>query len=179
MRLYAFALAAGLATSLVTGAALAQEQKRAPLTRTPTQQALSERLNQNTVTVISGNPNGTYLFFAYDMSAVLDDGDNLRVLPVVGKGAFQNVKDILHLKGVDLGITQSDIMSFLKKTPEFGSNIDDRMHYIAKLYNEEFHLLAAGGIRDVKDLAGRKVNFDVTGSGTEMTASLLFGKLGI
>jgi hypothetical protein len=84
MRLYAFALAAGLATSLVTGAALAQEQKRAPLTRTPTQQALSERLNQNTVTVISGNPNGTYLFFAYDMSAVLDDGDNLRVLPVVG-----------------------------------------------------------------------------------------------
>ena len=57
--------------------------------------------------------------------------------------------------------------------------IDKRVRYIAKLYNEEFHLLAAGGIRDVKDLAGRKVNFDVAGSGTDITALLLFGKLGI
>jgi TRAP transporter TAXI family solute receptor len=179
MRLYAFALAAGLATSLVTGAALAQEQKRAPLTRTPTQQALSERLNQNTVTVISGNPNGTYLFFAYDMSAVLDDGDNLRVLPVVGKGAFQNVKDILHLKGVDLGITQSDIMSFLKKTPEFGSNIDDRMHYIAKLYNEEMHILAGPGINSIKDLDGKKVNYSDAGSGTQFSTRLIFQALGV
>ena len=44
--------------------------------------ALREELNQNTVTVISGNPNGSYLYLAYDMSAVLDDGNALRVLPV-------------------------------------------------------------------------------------------------
>ena len=106
---------------------------------------MRDKLNQNTVTVISGNPNGTYLFFAYDMSAVLDDGDNLRVLPVVGKGAFQNVKDILHLRGVDLGITQSDIMSYLKKT---GVRLQYRRPdaYIAKLYNEEMHILAGPGI---------------------------------
>ncbi len=179
MRLDAFVLAAGLATGLVTGTALSQEQKRAPLTRTPAQQVLSERLNQNTVTVISGNPNGTYLFFAYDMSAVLDDADNLRVLPVVGKGAFQNVKDILHLKGVDLGITQSDIMSFLKKTPEFGANIDDRMHYIAKLYNEEMHILAGPGINSIKDLDGKKVNYSDAGSGTQFSTRLIFEALGV
>lgn len=179
MRLDAFVLAAGLATGLVTGTALSQEQKRAPLTRTPAQQVLSERLNQNTVTVISGNPNGTYLFFAYDMSAVLDDADNLRVLPVVGKGAFQNVKDILHLKGVDLGITQSDIMSFLKKTPEFGANIDDRMHYIAKLYNEEMHILGGPGINSIKDLDGKKVNYSDAGSGTQFSTRLIFEALGV
>ncbi|HEX6611885.1 MAG TPA: TAXI family TRAP transporter solute-binding subunit [Hyphomicrobiaceae bacterium] len=179
MRWFVFVLAAGLATSLMPGATLAQEPKRTPLTRSPAQQALSDRLNQNTVTVISGNPNGTYLFFAYDMSAVLDDGDNLRVLPVVGKGAFQNVKDILHLKGVDLGITQSDIMSFLKKTPEFGSNIDDRMHYIAKLYNEEMHILAGPGINTIKDLDGKKVNYSDAGSGTQFSTRLIFEALGV
>jgi len=142
-------------------------------------QALTDRINQNTVTIISGNPNGTYLFFAYDMSAVLDDGEELRVLPVVGKGAFQNVRDILHLRGVDLGITQSDIMNFLKKSPEFGANIDDRMHYIAKLYNEELHILAGPGIESIKDLEGKKVNFSDAGSGTQFSLRLLFETLGI
>src|SRR4029077_10397949 len=51
--------------------------------------ALTEKLNQNTVTIISGNPNGTYIYLAYDMSAVLDDGNELRVLPVIGKGGYQ------------------------------------------------------------------------------------------
>jgi TRAP transporter TAXI family solute receptor len=179
MRWYVYALAAGLAMGLMPDVSWAQEQKRAPLSKSAAQQALSERLNQNTVTVISGNPNGTYLFFAYDMSAVLDSGDDLRVLPVVGKGAFQNVKDILHLKGVDLGITQSDIMSFLKKTPEFGANIDDRMHYIAKLYNEEMHILAGPGINSVADLDGKKVNYSDAGSGTQFSTRLIFEALGI
>ena len=61
--------------------------------------ALTDKLNQNTVTVISGNPNGTYLYLAYDMSAVLDDGNDLRVLPVIGKGGYQNIMDVLHLQG--------------------------------------------------------------------------------
>src|SRR5262245_58572591 len=43
--------------------------------------AMTEKLNQNTVTVISGNPNGAYLYLAFDMSAVLDSGSDLRVLP--------------------------------------------------------------------------------------------------
>jgi hypothetical protein len=36
---------------------------------------LDERLNTNTISIISGNPNGTYLSIAYDLSTVLDDGD--------------------------------------------------------------------------------------------------------
>lgn len=142
-------------------------------------EAQRETLNQNTVTVVSGNPNGTYLFFAYDMSAVLDDGDKLRVLPIIGKGGYQNVKDILHLRGVDLGITQSNIMSYLKKSGELGGGIDERMAYIAKLYNEEVHILAGNGINDIKDLAGKKVNFSDVGSGTQFSTRLIFELLGI
>lgn len=138
-----------------------------------------ERTNQNVVTVISGNPNGTYLFLAYDMHAVLDNGDDLRVLPVIGKGGYQNVKDILHLRGVDLGITQSNILSYLKRTGEFGNTIGERLAYIAKLYNEEMHILAGAGINDIKDLNGKAVNFSDVGSGTQFSTRLLFELLGV
>jgi TRAP transporter TAXI family solute receptor len=141
--------------------------------------ALRDKLNQNTVTVISGNPNGTYLFLAYDMSAVLDNGDELRVLPVIGKGGYQNMMDVLHLKGVDLGITQSNIMSYLKKTGEFGPNIDQRVAFISRLYNEEMHVLAGPGIERIQDLNGKKVNFSDVGSGTQFSTRLIFELLGI
>jgi uncharacterized protein len=141
--------------------------------------ALTEKLNQNTVTVVSGNPNGTYLYLAYDMSAVLDDGNDLRVLPVIGKGGYQNVMDVLHLRGVDLCITQSNIMSYLKKTGEMGPNIENRLAYIAKLYNEEMHILAGPGIKTVQDLNGKKVNFSDVGSGTQFSTRLIFELLNI
>jgi TRAP transporter TAXI family solute receptor len=141
--------------------------------------AITEKLNQNTVTVISGNPNGTYLYLAYDLSAVLDDGNELRVLPVIGKGGYQNVMDVLHLRGVDLCITQANILSYLKKTGEFGTNIDTRLAYITRLYNEEMHVLAGPGIKSLQDLSGKKVNFSDVGSGTQFSTRLIFGLLGV
>ena len=140
---------------------------------------LTAKLNQNTVTVISGNPNGTYLYLAYDMSAVLDDGNELRILPIIGKGGYQNVLDTLHLRGIDLCITQANIMSYLKKTGEFGANIDSRLAYVTRLYNEEMHVLAGAGIKSLQDLNGKKVNFSDVGSGTQFSTRLIFELLGI
>jgi uncharacterized protein len=142
-------------------------------------QLATERANQNTVTVISGNPNGSYLYLAYDLSALLDDDDNLRVLPVIGKGGYQNVKDILQLKGVDLGITQANIMTHLKSTGELGTNIEERLSFITKLYNEEVHILAGSGIETAQDLNGKKCNLSDIGSGTQFSTPLIFGLLGV
>jgi uncharacterized protein len=150
-----------------------------PQNETARQLAMREEVNQNTVTVISGNPNGAYLYLAYDMSAVLDDGNKLRALPVIGKGGYQNMMDVLHLRGVDLGITQSNIMSYLKRTGEFGSTIDQRIAYITKLHNEEMHVLAGPGIERVQDLSGKRVNFSDVGSGTQFSTRLIFELLGI
>ncbi len=162
---------------------LAQAVKRpaaaVPLTPAAKYAAQRDKLNQNTVTVISGNPNGTYLYLAYDMSAVLDNGDELRVLPVIGKGGYQNVMDVLHLRGVDLCITQSNIMTYLKKTGEMGANIENRLAFITRLYNEEMHVLAGPGINSIKDLDGRKVNFSDVGSGTQFSTRLILELLGV
>jgi len=176
------ALPTGLAAQLLAPApkpAVPAVKRAAPAAPVARHAALTDKLNQNTVTVVSGNPNGTYLYLAYDMSAVLDDGNELRVLPVIGKGGYQNVMDILHLRGVDLGITQANIMSYLKKTGEFGPNIDARLAYVARLYNEEMHVLAGPGISRIQDLSGKKVNFSDVGSGTQFSTRLIFELLGI
>jgi hypothetical protein len=80
---------------------------------------------------------------------------------------------------VDLGITQSNIMSYLKKTGEFGPNIDQRIAFVSRLYSEEMHILAGPGIDRVQDLSGKKVNFSDPGSGTQFSTRLIFELLGI
>ena len=48
-----------------------------------------QQINSGTVGIISGGVDGTYIRIATDLAAVLDNGDNLRVLPVMGKGSVQ------------------------------------------------------------------------------------------
>jgi TRAP transporter TAXI family solute receptor len=138
------------------------------------------RTNQGTVGIISGGIGGTYIRIATDLAAVLDDdeGELLRILPVAGKGSVQNIHDILYLRGIDVGIVQSDVLTYIQRE-RLHSNIDQRIHYIAKLYNEEFHLIARDDIRTVEELAGRNVNFGNRGSGTYMTASIVFDSLNV
>ena len=136
------------------------------------------RANSGTVGVISGGIDGTYVRIAADLAAVLDDGQTLRVLPVLGKGSLQNLADILYLRGIDVGIVQSDVLAYAKQRNLY-PGIDRSIQYIAKLYDEEIHVLARKDITRLEDLAGKPVNVDVSGSGTAMTASLLFEALGI
>jgi TRAP transporter TAXI family solute receptor len=117
---------------------------------------------------------------AYDLSAVLDNGDEFRVLPVIGKGGGQNIKDVRFLKGVDLGITQSNLLGYYKRNNEIG-RIDDKIVYIAKLFNEEMHLIvrADSGITSIEQLGGKKVNFSDIGSGTQLSTRDIFERLGV
>ena len=142
------------------------------------QAASTAQANAGTVGVISGGVDGTYIRIASDLASVLDDGDRLRVLPVVGKGSLQNVTDILFLRGIDIGIVQSDVLTYARRR-QLHPEIDQSIQYIAKLYDEEVHVLAGRDIAKLDDLANRKVNVDVRGSGTSMTASVLFESIGI
>jgi TRAP transporter TAXI family solute receptor len=137
----------------------------------------SQQANKGVVGVITGGVNGTYIRIAADMATVLDT-DNLRILAMIGKGSVQNINDLLYLKGVDMAIVQSDVLEYLKRQGTY-PNIEKRIYYITKLYNEELHLLANSGINSLSDLSGRKVNFDTKGSGTFITASIIFEMLKI
>jgi TRAP transporter TAXI family solute receptor len=177
---FAFFLAVLAALTLTAQAASAQHRSGPPMPNKPQLGTLGERINSNTIAVISGNPNATYMSIAYDMSAVLDDGDEFRVLPVIGKGGGQNIKDVRFLKGIDLGITQSNLLGYYKRNNELG-RIDDKIVYLAKLFNEEMHLIvrAESGITSIGQLAGKKVNFSDIGSGTQLSTRQIFELLGV
>ena len=151
-----------------------------PIPDKPNLGSLGERLNANTISIISGNPNATYLTIAYDLSDVLDDGDNFRILPVVGKGGGQNINDVRFLKGIDLGITQSIILNEYRANNTIG-NIDNSIDYIAKLFNEEMHVVvrADSGITSLEQLDGKKVNFSDVGSGSQLSSRDIFARLGV
>jgi len=136
------------------------------------------RLNANTVTVMSGTIGGTYVQFGADMESVLDDGDNLRVLSIVGRGSVQSVADILFLKGVDMGIVRSDTLDYLEKKG-YANNIKRQFTFITKLYNEEMHVIAPKSIQKLQDLEGKNVAVDLPNGGTFVTSIIVFERLGI
>ncbi len=107
-----------------------------------TDAALKQRKNTWTVGVAGGILSGTYMTFADELAQVLDDGDNLRILPIVTYGAASNLDDLLYLRGVDVVTTQSDVFEYFRtqrKTP----NLANRIHYIIRLPVSEMHVLAA------------------------------------
>jgi TRAP transporter TAXI family solute receptor len=137
------------------------------------------RLNENVVTIMAGSPSGTDLSIATDIAQVVDDGDNLRVLPIVGRGVAQNVKDVMFLRGVDMGITQANVLKHYAKTGELGSDFMDQVVYVAKLFNEEVHIVVRPDVTDIKQLKGKVVNLGEPGSGTAITGRLLLDDLAI
>jgi TRAP-type uncharacterized transport system substrate-binding protein len=153
-------------------------QPRAVSPAADNEQALGERMNANTVTVISGTPGGTYFRMASDLAFVLDDGDNLRILPVLGKGAGQNAYDIRFLKGIDLGFVRTDTLQQLREDKRL-LNIERQITYVARLFNDELHVIASRETTDIRQLAGKKVSFDVKGSGTDYTGRSMFRGLGV
>jgi len=135
-------------------------------------------LNANTVTLLTGTIGGTYVQFGADLASILDDGGNLRVLPIVGRGSVQSVADILFLKGVDLGIVRADTLDYLEKK-SFANDIKKRFTYVTKLYNEEMQVLAPKTIKSLGDLEGKTVSVDLPNGGTFVTALTVFERLGI
>ena len=135
-------------------------------------------LNANTVTMITGTIGGTYVQFGADLASVLDDGNKLRVLPIVGRGSVQSVADILFLQGVDLGIVRADTLDYLEKKG-FAKDIKKQFAYVTKLYNEEVHVIASKSVHNLKELDGKKISVDLPNGGTFITALTVFERLGM
>lgn len=140
--------------------------------------ALRSTKNDWTVGIVGGLFSGTYMRLASEMADALDDGDNLRVLPIVSFGAGSNLDDLLYLRGVDLAITQSDVFEYFR-TVRHTPNLDRRIQYIIRLPISELHILARDDVHSLEDLRGKKVNFGPAGTGASLTGTIVFQRLGI
>src|SRR5947207_2995238 len=138
--------------------------------------------NDIAVNIVVSGISCTCARFAEDIRNVVNDmrPGGLRVLPVLGVGGLQNLNDVLFLKGIDMGVVDEDNLRLLKKRdPQLYANIEQRVQYITKLYNSEFHVVARNDIGSYADLRGKKVNFNLKDSQTEVTAEIIFRMLNI
>src|SRR5438477_2671238 len=148
-----------------------------PSPAAPLDQGVSA-INRGVVELETSGAAGISVRIAEDLANLIDDGATRRVLPVVGKGSLQNLTDLKYLRGIDLAIVQSDVLDFAKEQ-RLVPGLEWSLTYITRLYNEEFHLLTGPAIKNVSELANKKVNVDMRGSGTSITAGRLFELLKI
>jgi TRAP transporter TAXI family solute receptor len=127
------------------------------------------------VGVITGSEKGTYYQFGLDLQKLAKpSGVNVTVHP--SKGSIENIFAVYQRPGVQLGIVQSDVLAFVAKVQSdpLLTRIAKKTRMVFPLYNEEVHILGRRGIGEFEDLAGKRVAIGRDGSGTYLTARLLF-----
>jgi len=144
-----------------------------------TNEQVRKRVNENVLFLMGGQPGATFSQLAHDISVVVDDPHNLRVLPVAGGAAVQNVEDLVFLRSIDIALTTQEAMNHLKATRELGPNLEQQVTYIATLFPNPLQILARSGAKSIKDLTGKKVNFNNKGSATAQFVPQIFKTLGV
>jgi len=138
-----------------------------------------EKANENVVMILGGTLGASYIQLAQDIALTISDGDSLRVIPLASGGAVKNVRDVLLLRGVDLGITLVPVLNAFKASGELGPNIDRRLAYIAPLSVDVLHVLARSEYTSLKELQGKKVAVNIKGSSTQLFGLPILKALGI
>ena len=139
-------------------------------------QSPRERINAWTVGLAGGQLEGAPLRLASEISRVVDDGDNLHVLPIVTRGPTENVNSLLYLRGVDMAVINTDVLDEYKAQVP---NIQQQITYILNLFPSELHIFVRPEIQSLDDLKGKKVNFNTLGTAAAYSGPLIFTRLGI
>jgi NMT1-like family len=150
------------------------ESPSVPVARRPLELQAIEKLNAWTVGLAAGQLEGAPIRFATDIARVVDDGDNLHVLPIVTRGPAENVEALLYLRGVDVAIINSDALEQFKALVP---NIQKRITYILNLFPSELHIFVRPEIKSLNDLRGKKVNFNTPGTAAAYSGPLIFEQL--
>jgi TRAP transporter TAXI family solute receptor len=130
-----------------------------------------------TIGIMGGEIDGTFMRITTDLTSVLNS-DEMRIVPIVGKGSLQNIGDLLHLPGVDLAMVASDALTYAQTNHMHPADLG-KVQYICKLYDNDMHVCARPEIQSLADLQGKPINIDVEGAGTNLTSRAVFKILGI
>ena len=125
--------------------------------------------------LITGSERGTYYQFGLNLQTLVKPhGIDLTVH--TSRGSVENVYAVYQKPGVQMGIVQADVLAFVSRiqTDPTLKRIASKTKMVFPLYNEEIHILGRPDITDFDGLADRRVAVGREGSGTYLTARLLF-----
>jgi TRAP transporter TAXI family solute receptor len=124
--------------------------------------------------IVTGSEKGTYYQFGLNLQRLMkSNGINLTVSP--SKGSVENVFAVYQRPATQLGIVQSDVLAFVARveTDPVLQRIAKKIKMVFPLYNEEIHILGRN-VANFDDLADKRVAIGREGSGTYLTARLMF-----
>src|SRR5262249_23863882 len=125
--------------------------------------------------IVTGGEKGTYYQFGLNLQRLVKPhGINLNVAP--SKGSVENVFAVYQRPNTQLGIVQSDVLAFVARveTDPVLKRIAKKIKMVFPLYNEEVHILGRKNINDFDELPDKRLAVGREGSGTYLTARLLF-----
>ncbi len=134
-------------------------------------------INMNLMT---GGEKGTYYQFGLNLQQLVKpEGIQLRVQP--STGSIENLYAVFKRPHTQIGIVQSDVLAFVTRVQSNPTlvRIARKTKLVFPLYNEEVHVVGKKGIADFNGLQGKRVAVGKDGSGTYLTARLLFEVTGI
>ncbi len=132
------------------------------------------------MSIVTGSTKGTYYQFGLNLSQLLQPhGIDLKVFP--SNGSVENIYAVFKRPNTQLGIVQADVLAFVARvqTNPVLKQIAKKIRMVFPLYNEEIHLLGRADLKSFEDLQGKRVAIGKDGSGTYLTAMLLFELSGI
>jgi uncharacterized protein len=132
------------------------------------------------LSIVTGSPKGTYFQIGHDIrKLVAPYGIDLNVIPTVG--SLENVQAVLERQNTQLGIVQSDVLTFISVYSNDAQlkRIARSVRSVFPLYNEEVHILARKSIASLTDLSGKRIVVGKKESGSFLTAALLLEQAGV
>lgn len=125
--------------------------------------------------MVTGGAKGTYYQFGLNLKKLVEQ-NGIKLNVANSNGSVENVFAVYKRPNTQMGIVQSDVLAFVAKvqTDPVLQKIAKKIKMIYPLYNEEVHLLGRRDIEDFDDLEGKRVAIGQEGSGTYLTAKLLF-----
>jgi TRAP transporter TAXI family solute receptor len=125
--------------------------------------------------MVTGGAKGTYYQFGLNLEQLVEQ-NGIKLNVANSNGSVENVFAVYKRPNTQMGIVQSDVLAFVAKvqTDPVLKKIAKKIKMIYPLYNEEVHLLGRRDIEDFDGLDGKRVAIGQEGSGTYLTAKLLF-----
>ena len=149
----------------------------------PERDALAAAIEARRIGIVTGGPGGTYIQLGSDLARLVQSATDeaIRVIVMEGRGSVGNLQDLVFLRYTDLALVQADVLDAIQsEDADDYAFLKERLRFVARFHPELIHVLARGGaLGSASELDGKRVAIGAAGSGTQITAPIVFARLGI
>lgn len=132
-----------------------------------------------TVGLVTGPATGTYIRIGNDIAGAAQRY-GVKIDVKESQGSIENLKRINSRENASLGIVQSDLLGYLRRSQEPETKkLAENLRLVFPFYQEEVHVLARTTVKNFQDLNGKRVVVGEVGSGHWLTSMNLLTMYGI